>query len=108
MRIVNGSQVRVLVNLTLLRKPDVTADRIVTIQAGVKVEALAVSENGWLHCIARGWEHEGHPGYMYSDAHVNKYLDALRRAAQGWTQREYIGYISLAQVGWYKVEDGLA
>lgn len=105
MNIVNGSPVRVLVNLNLRRRPATTEPRIVTVQAGVLVTALASPANGWLYCVVRGWEDDEHPGLLFSEPDTAASVKA-RRGVLSWRQTEYIGYISLGQPEWYAVEDG--
>ena len=105
MKIVNGSQVRVNVNLNMRRKPNVKEPRIVTVQAGVLVTALASPANGWLQCVVRGWEDDDHPGLLFSEPDTAASVQARR---VGWRQVEYVGYISLGNKAWYTVEDGPA
>ena len=107
MNITTDSKVRVLVNLSLRRKPNVKEPRITTIQAGVQVTALAPPVDGWLQCVVRGWEHSDHPGYVFSEPDTAASVQA-RRGVLGWRQTEHIGYISMDNDEWYTVEDGPA
>ena len=106
MKIINGSPVRVNVNLQLRRKPSVTADNIVTVQAGVLVTALSQPANGWLWAHVRGWEHEDYKGYVFSEAHANSSIQARRGGGLGWQQVTHTGYLSMAKPNWLTVEDG--
>lgn len=105
MKIVQGSQVRVNVNLSLRRKPNVKEPRIAIVQAGVLVTALVPPANDWLYCVVRGWEDDEHPGLLFSEPDTAASIQA-RRGVLGWRQTEYVGYISLGNEAWYTVEDG--
>lgn len=106
MRIVHGSKVRVNVNLRLRRLPSTTAATLCTVQAGVQVTALAPPADGWLWAVVRGWEHEDHPGYVFSEAHASSSIQARRGAGLGWQHVGHTGYLSMAKDDWLTVEDG--
>lgn len=105
MNITTGAQVRINVNLRLRREPFVTSWTICTVQAGVLVTALAPPANGWFKSTVRGWEHDDHPGYVYSEAY-NKSNVQARRGVLGWRQVTHEGYMSMANPAWLTVEDG--
>ena len=107
MRIVNGSRVRVNVNLRLRSKPATTSATICTVQAGVQVTAMGVPANGWMKATVRGWKHPDKPGYVYSEPDTKESVQA-RRGVLGWRQVEHTGYMSMANKAWHTVEDGPA
>jgi hypothetical protein len=106
MNVVHGAQVRINVNLRLRKKPATTADTIVAVQAGVLVTALGPPANGWMKARVRGWEHEDHPGLVFSEAHASASISARNGGGLGWRQVEYVGYLSMANPSWWTVEDG--
>jgi len=105
MKITTGSQVRINVNLSLRRKPSVKEPRICTVQAGVLVTAITTPANGWMMATVRGWEHDDHPGFVFSEPDTAASVQA-RSGVLGWRQVEYVGYLSLGNEAWYTVEDG--
>lgn len=108
MRIVNGSVLRVLTNLNLRKAPATTAPRLATIQADVLVTALAAPANGWLRCVVRGWTHADHPDTIFSEQSAKSSIQARSGGGLGWQYVERIGYASMANPAWWKIEDGPA
>ena len=106
MNIIPGSQVRVNVNLRLRRDPLTTASTICTVQDGVLVTALAAAHGGWFHARVRGWEHEDHPGLVFSEASASASVQARRGGGLGWQPVEYMGFLSMGNPAWLTVEDG--
>ena len=105
MNIVNGAQLRTRVNLNLRTKPSVTAPRIVTLQTGVLVQALAAPANGWLYCVVHGWRDNTHPDHLVSDPNTKSSVDA-RRGADPWRSVSIEGYASMGNPAWWVVVDG--
>ena len=68
MNIAPGAQVRVNVRLNMRLAPAVESERVCTVQDGVLVTALAAAHGGWFRARVRGWEHEDHPGLVFSEA----------------------------------------
>jgi len=106
MRIVNGSKLRVNVRLSLRDAPTTTAPRIMVVHPGVQVEALAPPTNNWLWAVVRGWEHDAHPGKVFSEAHANSSIQAQRGGGLGWLRVEQMGYLSMSNPSWLTGEDG--
>jgi hypothetical protein len=105
MRIVNGAQLRTAVNINLRTAPSTTAPRIVTLQTGVLVQALAPPTANWLRCVVHGWRHDDHPGYVFSEPDTRSSVEA-RRGVLGWQAVSIEGYLSMANAAWLTVEDG--
>ena len=108
MRIVNGSKIRVNVRLSLRGAPSTTAPRILVVHPGVQVEALAPPTNNWLWAVVRGWEHDKHPGKLFSEESANSSIQAQRGGGLGWRHIEQMGYLSMGNPSWLTVEDGPA
>jgi hypothetical protein len=106
MNIANGAQVRINVRLNMRTKPAVDSATICTVQDGVLVTAMGVPANGWMKARVRGWEHEDHPGLVFSEAHASASISARNGGGLGWRQVEYVGYLSMANPSWWTVEDG--
>ena len=106
MNIAPGAQVRVNVNLRLREQPATTSPTLCTVQAGVLVTALASARGGWFHARVRGWEHEDHPGLVFSEASASASVQARRGGGIGWRSVEHEGYLSMANADWLTVEDG--
>jgi hypothetical protein len=104
-KIINGSKVRVNVNLRLRRKPSTTADTICTVQAGVQVTALGPPANGWLWAHVIGKEHEDYPNTLFSESHAESSIQAKRGVAE-WKEKTHTGYLSMGNPSWLTVEDG--
>ncbi len=106
MNIAPGAQVRVNVRLNMRLKPAVESERVCTVQDGVLVEALAAARGAWFHALVRGWEHEDHPGLVFSEASASASIQARRGGGLGWRRVKYKGYLSIANPAWLTVEDG--
>ena len=74
--------------------------------AGVLVTALAAAHGGWFRARVRGWEHEDHPGLVFSEASANASVQARRGGGLGWQPVEYVGFLSMGNPAWLTVEDG--
>jgi len=101
-----GAQVRVNVRLNMRLAPAVESERVCTVQDGVLVTALAAAHGGWFHARVRGWEHEDHPGLVFSEASANASVQARRGGGLGWQYVEHAGYLSAGNPAWLTVEDG--
>ncbi len=106
MNIAPGAQVRVNVNLRLREQPATTSPTLCTVQAGVLVTALAAARGGWFRARVRGWEHEDHPGLVFSEASASASVQARRGGGLGWQPVEYMGFLSMGNPAWLTVEDG--
>ena len=106
MNISLGAQVRILVRLNMRERPAVEGDRVCTVQAGVLVTALDAPTGGWFRARVRGWEHEDHPGLVFSEASASASVQARRGGGLGWRPVEYMGFLSMGNPAWWTVEDG--
>ena len=105
MNIVHGSLLRTRVPLNLREQPATTAPRIVTLQTGVLVQALAPPANGWLHCVIHGWRNDSHPGHLFSEPDTKASIEA-RRGGLGWRNVSVTGYASMDNAAWWQIVDG--
>ena len=106
MNISPGAQVRILVRLNMRERPAVESDRVCTVQAGVLVTALDAPAGAWFKARVRGWEHDDHPGLVFSEASANASIQARRGGGLGWRQVDYTGFLSMGNPAWWTVEDG--
>ena len=106
MNIAPGAQVRVNVRLNMRLAPAVESERVCTVHAGVLVTALDAPTGAWFKARVRGWEHDDHPGLVFSEASANASIQARRGGGLGWRQVEYTGFLSMGNPAWWTVEDG--
>lgn len=107
MKVVEGSVLRLAVNLSVRLGPSVSSERIAAAYSGVLVTALAEPERGWMRGRVAGWQNPDYPGKVYSEPHEKSSAQATRSVDDAVWERVVIeGYLSLSNPAWFVVEDG--